>query len=571
MPWRASVVLGIVLGVVAIWAMPRTVQPGDAGELATVMLQGGVPHPSGYPWMRILGLPARVLWSLGLPPALAAALPCTLAAIVGWVWLARIAARVATWPAALAAVGFVALAHTIVLHTFDVEVWGPLVLAIAAMVHLAIVPPRRAWHAGIVFGACVAHHLTCVWLMPLAIAAAWPRADPSRAAVLRAGGSGVLGTLLGLSIYATLAIGDGDAWRWGDTRSLDGLLHHVLRRDYGVLSLSLHDASPSTIDQLARVGESWTRLLTADGLASPWLAPLLLASLAFAAVKHWPRAHREAGVALASAFVFAALVFPLMHDIDPRSPFAVWILERFDVMPFALATPALAIALHRAWLRVPSGWPRMLAAITAAALGVRQLAATAMRGVPSDDDTIEVYATNLLRTPDPDRRALVLGTDDHRTFGVLYASAVLGEGPHVLYVDASLLAHPWYRAWLRKRWPDLPDVDKPVALVQALWQSGDDSPIYLANEFSMPATSLPRVPEGVLWRVLSPAELDVGPELVHARHLAARARMRAATGAPGSPFSEDLSAAATEPTVRLDQALRRAGRADLAAELPAPP
>ncbi|HWB74122.1 MAG TPA: hypothetical protein VG755_04185 [Nannocystaceae bacterium] len=571
MPWRASAALGLVLFAVALWACPRHVQPGDAGELATVMLEGGVPHPSGYPWMRALGLFARALAGIGVPPMLAAALPCALLAIAGWIWIARAVARLVAWPAAIVAVGFVALAHGVVVHTCDVEVWGPLVLAIAAMLHLAIVPPRQAWRAGVVFGLCLAHHLTCVWLLPLAIAAGWPRSSPTRAAILRAALAGVLGTLLGLGFYATLAIGDGDAWRWGDTRSLEGLLHHVLRRDYGVLSLSLHDASPSTMDQLARVGSAWTRMLTAGLLEHAIVAPLLLAAIAYAAVRAWPRTQREAGVAIASAWLSAALVFPLMHDIDPRSPFAAWILERFDVMPFVLLAPALALALHRAWLRVPSGWPRTLAVLTVAVLGLRQLGTTWERGVPSDDDLVEAYAVNVLRTPDPDRPALVLGTDDHRSFGVLYAHEVLGEGAQVLYVDASLLAHPWYRARLRRRWPDLPDVDKPVALLRALWDRGSDVPVYLANEFSVPSTSLPRVPEGVLWRVLSPAEIDVGPELVQARHLAARARLRSATGVSASPFSSDLAAAAAEPTLRLDQGLRRAGRPDLAAELPAPP
>jgi hypothetical protein len=572
MPWRASVLLGLGLLALAIWAAPRHIQPGDAGELATVMLRGGVPHPSGYPWMRVLGVLARALWAAGLPPALAAALPCATAGVLGWVWIARITTKLSGWPFACAAVSFIALAHVIVLHTCDAEVWGPLVLAIAVMLQLAVRPPRHPVLAGLAFGACLGHHLTCVWLIPLAIAAAWPSTAGVRA-ILRAGAWGVLGTALGLSIYATLAIGDGDGWRWGDTRSLGGLLHHVLRRDYGMLSLSLHDASPALGDQLARAGASWSRALSAGVLEAAGWAPLLLGVIAIAAARRWPRGQREAGVALASAWSFAALVFPLLHDIDPRSPFAAWILERFEVMPLALVTPALAVALAALWSRIPPGWPRMLAAVTFAALVLRQLATTVVLGVPADDDGIEIYARDLLRTPDPERAALVIGTDDHRSFGVLWAHEVLREGPQVLYVDASLLAHPWYRAWLRRRWPALPDADKPVALVLALWEteSGRATAVYLANDFSLPSTTLPRVPEGALWRVLAPDELTIAPTTVLARHLAARARLLGPASDPRSPFSADLAASAAEPTLRLEQALRRAGRADLAAELPAPP
>src|SRR5690606_21103446 len=63
--WGSTwLVAGVLLGVAA-WAMPSAIQAGDAGEFATVMLRGGVPHPSGYPWMRILGWPARALEVLG--------------------------------------------------------------------------------------------------------------------------------------------------------------------------------------------------------------------------------------------------------------------------------------------------------------------------------------------------------------------------------------------------------------------------------------------------------------------------------------------------------------------------
>src|SRR5690606_9062686 len=89
--WGSTwLVAGVLLGVAA-WAMPSAIQAGDAGEFATVMLRGGVPHPSGYPWMRILGWPARALEVLGVPPVRAAAWPCAAPAIVGWSCVRRAA------------------------------------------------------------------------------------------------------------------------------------------------------------------------------------------------------------------------------------------------------------------------------------------------------------------------------------------------------------------------------------------------------------------------------------------------------------------------------------------------
>jgi hypothetical protein len=186
--------------------------------------------------------------------------------------------------------------------------------------------------------------------------------------------------------------------------------------------------------------------------------------------------------------------------------------------------------------------------------------------------------------PDQPIRAIVLGTDDHRTFPVIYVQAIRGEGRHTLYVDASLLTQPWYRAWLRTRFPGLPEVDKPLALVGALWSDPRTAgvPIYLANLFSRPAAEQTlRIPEGLLWRVMPPVDhpahvaAEWTPEAIVERHLAACERMLARPSdfpvagseraALALPWSADLRFAYVEKAHALAQALTRAGRLDLRA------
>ncbi|MFO0637555.1 MAG: DUF2723 domain-containing protein, partial [Nannocystaceae bacterium] len=105
-----AALVALLLLTVAL-ALPRAIGPGDAGELGTIMLRGGVPHPPGYPWMRLLGLPARALWAMGVPPAMAAALPCALCSAAGWALLARTIRRLCAWPVAYATVAVIASAH----------------------------------------------------------------------------------------------------------------------------------------------------------------------------------------------------------------------------------------------------------------------------------------------------------------------------------------------------------------------------------------------------------------------------------------------------------------------------
>jgi hypothetical protein len=160
----------------------------------------------------------------------------------------------------------------------------------------------------------------------------------------------------------------------------------------------------------------------------------------------------------------------------------------------------------------------------------------------------------------------------------LYVQEVLGAGPHTLYVDARLLAYPWYRARLRERVPTLPDVEKPLGLIGAIWSDPELArvPIYLANVFSRPSAQLEKVPEGLLWRVV-PVQRDAAdwtPTRILERHLEACERMRIRPAdfdgqehPRGHPWSIDLRFAYTEKARALAGWLEGLGMTDQAAHV----
>ena len=572
--WPYTLGVVIVLSVIAWWALPTAIQAGDAGEFATVMLEGGVPHPSGYPWMRGLGLVARLLRALGMNPATAAALPCAACAVAGFALLHRVSLHCATAPGAepghgsawlaSAVVVVLAIGAPVVAHSADSEVWGPLILTTGLVCAAAMRWRLRPAWLGLLFGLAVSHHLSAVLLLPLVVSAALPRPLRWRA-TLRAGAEGVGGGVLGLLPYLSLAIGHEGAWSWGDTGSASGLLHHVSRADYGVLSLSLHTETPPAIEQLTRVASSLGSVLSA-GLVTMALGGaglvLLVLVLTVRADLHCAR-HLRIGLVL--TFIAAAILFPLAHNINPVSPFGAWILERFDLMPLAILIPACTAAL--------SPLPRTLVGrsrfaqvgllLCGALLALRQFAVTAWHGVPADNPHVERFARDVLRTPPPGP-AIIVGTDDHRIFPLLFVQSVHHTRPEVLYIDGSLLAHDWYRAWLRERMPRIPDIDKPVRLLTALQQDPRWAgvPLYLTNDFSRHSVALPRVPEGLLWRLLDPTKPPPPPAEVVERHKLALARY----GPPpdtkmisAHPFAIDLITAYTEGTTQLALALERGG------------
>lgn len=594
--WGSTVALASMLCVLMAWTLPRHVQAGDAGELATVMLRGGVPHPSGYPWMRILGwLFARPLEGLGVPPATAAALPCAAAAVTGWAILHRVALRVAhgVLPGGRAAVvtptfvvALVASSPVVLVHTADSEVWGPLVLATACVTWLAVMRRPPAFVLGIAIGLATSHHLTAVLLVPLVIGGAWPSVSRF-GAVLRAGFFGVAGVFVGLLPYLTLMIGAdpgaceaAGGWWWGDTSHWRGLVHHVSRADYGVLSLSLHAEQPPALEQWSRVASSVGSALTAGLVAFAGGASLLLALVVGAAALGRPASVRRAAWAGTIATIVVVVgLFPLAHNIDPTSPFGAWILERFDVMGLVLLTLPVTASIAALVRRADRPLLRRGLALCGILLVLRQSALMVGRGPPAANDIVERYAHDLLRTPRDGRPAIVFGTDDHRLFPVLYVQTVLGFASDVLYVDASLLAHAWYRARLEaqvscrpelQHLAPLPTEDRPLRMMAQVWDdpAWRDTPIYITHAFSRPAGQLARVPEGVLWRVVPPesqaAEFDA--EHVLSRHLAALSRYPAPMPHPeraiADPFAVDLAATYTDTTAQLATALLSEGRTE---------
>jgi hypothetical protein len=596
--WRSTALLVAALGVLMAWALPRHVQAGDAGEFATIMLRGGIPHPSGYPWMRALGwLGASPLEAIGVPPVTAAALVCATAALTGWAILHRIALRLAyaagtdTRAADVTAtlvVALIAASPLVVVHTVDAEVWGPLVLAVALVAWLAIVRTPHPFVLGVAIGLATSHHLTAVLLVPLVVGAAWPSSSRPLA-VLRAGLFGLAGSAAGLLPYSTLAIrprpgpcaphGEG-GWWWGDTGTWRGLLHHVSRADYGVLSLSLHGEQPPILDQLGRVATSIGGTLTAGLVPFAWGAALVVLLLLLLAIARRPPTVRvSVWVGLLANIVLALALFPMAHDIDPTNPFGAWILERFDLLGLVLLTLPVTVGLMRLVdhaSRAPVRWSMALAG---GLLVLRQVALLASHGPPSRNDVVERHARDVLRTPVPDRPAIVFGTDDHRLFPILYVQEVAGFGNDVIYVDASLLAHDWYRARLEQRvrcGPDhrefgtLPTEDKPLRMMGALWDDPNwrEVPIYITHPFSGPAARLPRAPEGLLWRIVppDPPEGAFEAEQVLARHLEALSRYPAPLPNPrdvgGDPFAVDLAATYTDTTTALLGALTNEGRTE---------
>jgi hypothetical protein len=432
----------------------RTVQGGDTAEFVTVAVAGGVAHPPGYPLFLALASACAAVLPGPLPLRVTVAtILCATGALFA---LHRVVLR---WTADGVAS---ALATATLGVSFLFWHWSTVaeVLPGGALTTLLVVGaalgsargaagPRQGLLVGLAAATGIANHHTVVLLLPLCVygwAAALPRPLAPRTAVTTTAAAAV-GVAAGFLPYLTLLSADG-AWVWGDTGSLQGLVRHFLRADYGSFSIPHAGASPPWTHPLL-----YLRTLGSEFGGVLWLLVPVGAAAGLGLLPRRSTALQSRGltVALLLSWLLAA-PWLLSRFTYPASGFFVAVVERFHLQPNALLAVLLGVGI--AWVRTSPLWsrpalPALLLAGNVAVLGALNLPRAGWAGEFVLDD----FLRNALAGAAPD--ALMLTSGDAQTFGFVYAQEVLGLRPDVAAVAPQLLPHPWYRARLLARHPDL--------------------------------------------------------------------------------------------------------------------
>lgn len=279
--------VGLASFLLLCWLGPSDVWLRDAGQLSAAAWTLGVPHPTGFPVVMMLGRLATLVpvgplaWKIAL---LSAACAATAAGLVAATALAvlppslRRTERLAV--AAIAAAALLA-SPTWWLHAVAAEVYAPTALALALGARLVVAAVAAEGAArlrlvallGLLTGLSTGFHVTG----PLLLAAMWapllvavrPRSRPLLAGIAAASaGSLVQGYLLAAAAH--------DPWRnWGDPSTPARALAHAtgstIRRAFGetigvthpiVLQANLEAYGAQLAD-----GLGWALLLAGVGLA----------------------------------------------------------------------------------------------------------------------------------------------------------------------------------------------------------------------------------------------------------------------------------------------------------------
>ena len=443
-----AAVVALALGVYLATAA-RDLVFGDSPELVAVAVTLGVAHPPGYPLWTLIAHVFSLLPLGPIPFRVGLVSVVCGAAAVGVVY--AIALRVSRSVPASAAAGLALAVQpvfwqwSIVAEVFALHALLSAVL-IYCMLRWADAVGSWRWLAGaaLAMGLGLANQQTIVLLAPAVLYLVWRHRrtlmrDPS---IPLAAGAALL---IGLLPYAYLPVAASrdPAWSFGDLSSIDDVIGHVLRAQYGsgqlIVTPSLQGGS--IVDRLWAFGSSFGILnaaLTALGLIRLRRA----AALGFFVI----------------ALAVAGPLFLAYANADVSIPLTRAVLERFFILPYVVAAPLVAPGIQAAAAllrRVAHGAsPRIAEAGVAAVVGAIALALAPSIWPTIDrsaDHAPRDFASDILASAPNGAMLIVAG--DAAAFPVEYVHTVEDARPDLSIVQQTYLPADWYVRQLLRRDP----------------------------------------------------------------------------------------------------------------------
>ncbi len=450
---RLAIAIGAAVVVLAlaiyIATAARDLVFGDSPELIAVAATLGVAHPPGYPLWTVIAHLFSLLPVGPIPFRVGLVSVVCGTACVGVVY--AIALRLSRSVPASAVAGF-ALAVQPLFWQWSIV---PEVFALHALLSAVVIYCMLRWAdavaswrwlagAALATGLGLANQQTIVLLAPAVLYLLWRhRRTLTREPSIPLKAAAAL--LIGLLPYGylPLAASRDPVWSFGDLSSIDDVIGHVLRAQYGsgqlIVTPSLQGGS--ILDRLWALGSS-SRLLD---------AALIVLGLV--------RLRR----AEAFGFFIVALgvtgpLFIAYANADASIPLTRAVLERFFILPYVIGAPLVApgIQTAAALLRqaVRGASPRIAETGVAAVTGVIALA-LAMAIWPtidrSADHAARDFASDILASAP--NGALLVVAGDAAAFPVEYVHTVEGTRPDVSIVHQTYLPADWYVRQLRRHDP----------------------------------------------------------------------------------------------------------------------
>ena len=451
---EAAVAAGISLLALTLYAitLAPSVPGGDSGELIAAAYTMGVPHPPGYPLYTLLA------WGMsGVPLEEVAFRVNALSALLDALAAGVLCCGVARWSrstgAGLLAAGLFAFSPLVWSYAVVAEVFALNNLLVCclfySLVRFADSPSLRwaRWGALTVGLGLSNHHTFVVYAVPVVVYVAWrgraflfsPRA---LAQVLGLFALGVLPYL-----YLPIAGAARNAVTWGDFSSLETILHHVLRRDYGTFQLGAGEAGQ---------WGAWSRwLLVMQALFRNTLyvgLPVALLGCMYGLMG--ARRDRDVTVVMLVGWLAYLAMVGFLFNLAIENPVLVGVEARFWQMAAipVFAWAGLGVQQLASWAVPRKFVETAVFAIAVVAIGL-QSAMHFQAANQRDNFVFRDYANTILAGL-PAGALLILNSDSAIN-SVRYLQAVEGVRKDVRVAPMSWMQLGWYTDWMREEWRTL--------------------------------------------------------------------------------------------------------------------
>jgi hypothetical protein len=242
---------------------------------------------------------------------------------------------------------------------------------------------------------------------------------------------------------------------WGDQSTFDGLLGHVLRREYGTFSLGRTNNKADAFVESGTFFPTIYLMLGGSLRRLIGLGPLLaVAAYALAPRKRADRAQARVLLALLLGY---PLIFCAMSNMSADRALYRTVLSRFFIQSDLLM--ALAAGIGWAWLfrrlKGRAASASRVARLSLAGAGLVFLAGAVVNaGASQRSNTVfrDFVSSAFASLP---RDAIVVTMGDHLTGAVFYFREVEKLRPDVIHLDQQLLGFRWYCDRALRRHPDL--------------------------------------------------------------------------------------------------------------------
>jgi hypothetical protein len=504
-----SALCGIAALTAYVLTLTDTVSGGDSGELISVAYHVGIAHPPGYPLYTLLAKVTTLVplggiaWRVSLFSALcnAAAAMILCRAVILWT---------GSRAAGVLAAGAFAFSPLVWPYAIVAEVFALNNLFVAGLVYFSVrgalerqatgtASTQTLYLAAFWLGLGFSNHHTLVFFgIPFGLYLLYLRGGGAASPRFLAGLAAAVA--LGFLPYLLLVVRGDYATEvsWGHTSTWDGLVTHVLRREYGTFRLA--DAS------VGEAGTFWPRfvLFWRDTAFSTFFLVVPLGAAAAAALFGWgaskgppspPRVTawsvpRIVALLWTAALLFYLVVFCSLSNVRLDDPLHVYMQQRFWQQGLVIVCALMALG----WTEIARLLPKKAAAPVGWVLAIGLSAALVAEHFPDmlrhRNPVVRSYGEAMLASVSP--RGMLVVSSDEAIGSVRYLQQVEGLRRDVRVVPVGIMGLPWFRGLAARHWPELVVPPPGFTFREFLDANAARTPVFVANRVPWLQTLEPR-------------------------------------------------------------------------------